>query len=130
MAESTASARLQAWLDGCGKLSKADVRIVLQGLATAQATLAAIGRTETEWTVARHGRHSIEYSDARSEGYVRNEVREELACGETASVAFRTVGQWRHEDPEAQQHADALGEAGQRLYGAGEAAATTTTDQE
>lgn len=108
MADLTAAAKLQAWLDGNGELSKADVRTVLWDLAEAQTTLDVLGRTETEWTVARHGRHSIEYSDARNESYIRNEVREERACGEVASVAFRTVGQWRHEDPEAQQHADAL----------------------
>jgi hypothetical protein len=109
MPEITAAAKLQAWLDGNGELSKADVRTVLWDLAEAQTTLAALGRTETEWSVAIHGQRSIQYGDGYSdEDYIRNEVREELEHGAVASVAFRTVGQWRHEDPEAQQHADAL----------------------
>lgn len=40
MTEITASAKLQAWLDGRGELSKADVRTVLWDLAEAQSALA------------------------------------------------------------------------------------------
>lgn len=66
-------------------------------------------RFEIEWTVARRWRHSIEYGAyAMSESLARDEVREELECGAQASVAYRFTGQWRHEDPEAQRHADAI----------------------
>lgn len=67
---------------------------------------------EIEWTVARHGLRSIEYGAyAMTESLARDEVREELACGGQASVAYRLTGQWRHEDPEAQRHADAINAA-------------------
>lgn len=81
-------------------------------VAEVLAVIQQFGNVETEWTVARHWRHSIEYgAHAMSEEYARNEVREELECGAQASVAYRLAGQWRHEDPEAQRHADVLADA-------------------
>lgn len=104
-----AAAQLQSWLDGyTSVLSKGAVRTVLWDLAEAQAQLERIGNAKVEWTIAAHWRHSVEYGEPMTEERVRARIREEHEPGVQLSIASRTAGQWRHEDPEAQQHADAI----------------------
>lgn len=101
----TAAAQLQAWLDGTtSTLSKAAIRTVLWDLAEAQTRLAELGNAETEWTIAAHWRHSVEYGEPMTEQRVRARIREEHEPGVQLSVASRTAGEWRHEDPKAQAH--------------------------
>ncbi len=114
--DTTPAVRLQAWLDGqTDTPSKYDVRAVLWDLAEARterdetaARLQEIhdrlGRPEVEWTVAIHGRSSVQYGDPMTEDRARNEVREEREVGAHASVASRMAGEWRHEDQRAQAH--------------------------
>lgn len=112
MTDMTAAAQLQAWLDGAtSTLSKTAIRTVLWDLAEAQTRLAELGNAETEWTIAAHWRHSVEYGEPMTEQRVRARIREEHEPGVQLSVASRTAGEWRHEDPEAQRHADALADA-------------------
>jgi hypothetical protein len=66
---------------------------------------------ETEWTVASHWRHSVEYGPSISEERARSVIREEHDPGVQLSIASRVASGWRHEDPEAQRHADAINAA-------------------
>lgn len=68
-------------------------------------------RFETEWTIAAHWRHSVEYCEPMTEERVRARIREEHEPGVQLSIARRMAGQWRHEDSEAQRHADAINAA-------------------
>jgi len=110
-AQAVLDARMAALPDGGPRDRAAQLAMLRDGGGGAQPANAVNEQFETEWTVARHGLRSIQYGDAMTEQYARDEVREELECGETASVAYRTVGPWQHEEPEAQQHADALNAA-------------------
>lgn len=103
----SAASQLQAWLDGhISVLSKGAVRTVLWDLAEAQTQLEQIGTAETEWTVASHWRHSVEYGPSISEERARAVIREEHDPGVQLSIASRVAGEWRHEDPKAQAHSE------------------------
>lgn len=107
MTDMTATAQLQAWIDGAtDTLSKTAVRTVLWDLAQAQARLAQLGTTGIEWTIASHWQHSIEYGDPVMEERARAYLREEHQPGVQLSIASRVAGEWRHEDPRAQAHHD------------------------